>query len=140
MKYESLYADFVSLFPEDKDVIQQFEKKNTVFPAEDGMHILFGFVVVPFVSELIKTDDDDKIRRSFNFFEDMALSESEDIGEVLDFTILEDFISRGNDFLEKCKSYMGQRTLEDCKSVEEWFIIGKWSLAFNCPYVSIYNR
>ncbi|MCR4615350.1 MAG: hypothetical protein K5756_04295, partial [Clostridiales bacterium] len=73
--------------------------------------------------ELIETDAEDKIRRCFNFFEDMALSESEDIGEVLDFTILEDFISRGKTFLDKCKSFMGQRTLEDCKAVEEWFII-----------------
>ncbi len=87
MKYESLYDDFVSLFPEYDHVIKQLEETNAVLPAEDGMHVLFGFVVAPFVAKLIETDAEDIIQRSFNFFEEMALSGSENIGEVLDFTI-----------------------------------------------------
>ena len=121
MKYEKLYEDFVSLFPEDKYEIQKIAETVSA-DISDGMHIMFGMVVVPFLIELLHANKECKLREAFAFFEKMASEENTMISEVLEFTILEDIVSRGKDVLEKCKSYMGQRTLESCLIVEKYLL------------------
>lgn len=109
MKYEDLYKDFLSVFADDQKIIETIAAENAV-DEEDGMHIAFGMVVVPFISKLIESNQADKIKRAFSFFEEMAASEDPLISEVLEFTVIEGIIAGGKDFASKCVKYMNPCT------------------------------
>ncbi len=55
---------------------------------EDGMHIIFSFIIVPLLREWCNTKKQiaDHI---FDFFENMARSNDTGVLEVLDFSVLE---------------------------------------------------
>lgn len=106
MDYNNLYSDFSALFPECTDELKALA--NAADAEEtDGMHIMFSFVVIPFVLDLLNNDETDKLKRAFDYFESMALSDSVDITEVLEFTIIENLMSNGQAVYNKAKNYMG---------------------------------
>ncbi len=117
MTYKKLYEEFVSFFSENIDDLNRIADTNGVDDT-DGMHVIFGMVVVPFIIELLENKDTEKIKKAFFFLEKMAVSDDLMICEVLEFTVLEDFISLGKDFLEKCKRNMGKETLGICQVIE----------------------
>jgi hypothetical protein len=121
MQYETLYDDFVQLFPDNIHQLQELSKSASAEPS-DGMHIMFGMVVVPFLMDLLEKKDTDKLAKAFAFFEKMAESGDSMISEVLEFTVLEDLISRGKDVLNQCKPYMQPKTLGCCSSVEKYMM------------------
>lgn len=84
------------------------------------MHIFFGFVVVPFLQHLFDEHNNEAVKTAFGFFEKMAISGDTEIGEVLEFTVLENIISSGNAYLSKCKQYMGSETLLCCAEIEKY--------------------
>ena len=52
MNYNNLYADFNSLFPECTEELNALA--NAADAEEtDGMHIMFSFVVIPFILDLL---------------------------------------------------------------------------------------
>ena len=63
MKYDDLYNDFVSLFPDDISFFKATEE-TTGADVEDGIHVVFGMVVVPFIKKIVK-EDPDKARKAF---------------------------------------------------------------------------
>ena len=119
VNYNELYRDFISRFPENSEKIKTIAADSLV-ENSDGMHVLFGIVVIPFVKDLMNNNQTDKITTAFEFFEDMAKSTDEMISEVLEFTVLEDFISEGKEFLTKCLFYMGPETKKSCQSVMKY--------------------
>lgn len=121
MEYETLYDRFVQCFPDDSSRIQEIAECAAAEPT-DGMHIMFGMVVVPFLMELLEECKEEKLKVAFDYFERMAEVDDSMISEVLEFTVLEDLISRGNLILEKCKSYMGPKTLERCDLVGKYLM------------------
>lgn len=120
MKYESLYDDFIKLFPTYRDFIEKQELKNRI-SNEDGQHVKFEMVVVPFFIKLVENKDSDSLRKAFSYFEKMANSHQSKIIEVLEFTILESLIARGQQFVTKCKFYMGKETLASCNAIEKYY-------------------
>ena len=121
MKYELLYADFKKIFPEDKAYFNAVETTEHI-DGDDGMHVLFGMVVAPFIVKLVDGHADSKLQKAFDFFEKMEQTKDPMICEVLEFTILEDFISRGKEFVDQCKAYMGPETKESYESVAKYMI------------------
>ena len=121
MKYENLYNDFKNLFPSDINKLDKLASDNLIDDS-DGMHVIFGMVVVPFLVELVKNNDTNKIRIAFDFFEKMAKDSNSMISEVLEFTILEDIISRGKKIINICKPYMKKNTLDSCMKVEKYML------------------
>ncbi len=121
MKYEELYKDFAKLFPDDEVVLNDLEISADV-DEEDGMHILFGMVVFPFISKLVEDGENEKLKRVFDFLEQMASSKDSRICEVLEFTILENIITSGKDFLNICKPYMGSETGKSCEYIERYLM------------------
>ena len=119
MKYATLYDKFFSRFPYDAEELKKKAEEASAEPS-DGMHVMFGMVVVPFVMELLERGDERKLAVAFDFFEEMAEAENTMISEVLEFTILEDIISRGKVILSQCKRYMKHKTLENCFTVEKY--------------------
>ena len=88
------------------------------------MHIWFSFVVTPFFIKVHKNDDTDKLTRAFGYFEKMASSDSLDVTEVLEFTVIENLMSNGQVIYDKSKTYMGENMLECCKRAEQYLQIG----------------
>ncbi|MCQ2510084.1 MAG: hypothetical protein MJ116_06435 [Lachnospiraceae bacterium] len=121
MKYESLYDEFIQCFPDDQFRLKELAEGAAAEPS-DGMHIMFGMVVVPFLMELLNSCKETKLKAAFEYFEKMAEAGDPMVSEVLEFTVLEDIISRGKSTLDKCKSYMGQKTIESCVAVEKYMM------------------
>ena len=122
MIYENLYSDFKSNFIEDKDCFQNLENEMSV-DETDGMHIIFGMVVVQYIIDLFNQNAEKKLRKSFAFLEKMAKSEDILINEVLEFSVLEDFVSRGKDFLIQCIPYMDTETKKSLQAVSAFINI-----------------
>lgn len=70
-----------------------------------------------------KTNEASKIDNAFKFFEEMAGSEDPLVCEVLEFSVIESFISKDKKVLAKCKTFMRPKTLSCCEVIEQWFII-----------------
>ncbi len=121
VKYEGLYDEFVQSFPDDLSRLQEIAVSASAEPS-DGMHIMFGMVIMPFLMVLLENREETKLKAAFDFFERMAESDDSMISEVLEFTILEDIISRGKFTLGRCKTYMGQKPLEHCSAVEKYMM------------------
>lgn len=119
MSYYELYTEFKNLFIEKTDVLDKLEKDANA-EESDGMHIMFSFVVIPFVIELLKQDDSKDLNKAFAFFEKMAASELSEITEVLEFTVIENLISNGSSLYTRSKKYMGKNTLECCRRIEQY--------------------
>lgn len=121
MKYESLYNNFIALFPDDTDFFTNMELE-TGTDQSDGIHVLFGMVVVPFIVHCLKNNEVDKLKCAFSFFEEMAVSENTLISEVLEFTILEDILSRGGNFTNACKQFMGDKTISSLMHISRYLL------------------
>lgn len=121
MEYNNLYNEFLELFPEDAVMLNRKAAELSV-ETSDGMHVMFGTVVVPFVVQLVEKKDADKLKLAFEFFERMATSDDPHISEVLEFTVLEDIVSLDKGYLDCCKSYMGSETRKSCQSVEKYMM------------------
>ena len=120
MKYDELYKKFISEFPDDEPAINAIAAENAV-DNEDGMHIAFGMVVLPFLSRLVEDNQTAKIEKAFAFFEKMASSDDHLISEVLEFTVIEGIIALGKDFVSKCISYMKPHTYDSFKAISQNF-------------------
>lgn len=124
MIYNNLYSDFVALFPECSDTFKELALEAKA-DETDGMHIMFSFVVIPFVLELLKNNDSNKLVKAFGYFEKMASSDSTDITEVLEFTVIENLMSNGQKIYDKAKTYMNDTMLICCKKVQQYLNISE---------------
>lgn len=120
MKYDELYKNFKERIPVDQAFFEAKEKENLI-DETDGIHIIFGMVIVPYILYVVQNNKIIEIKKVFSFLEDMAGCEDVKIKEVLDFTVLEQLADEGPDVLERCKRYMGENTLKHCEEVEKYF-------------------
>ena len=128
MMYDRLYSDFKALFPEDSDVLNKLSREANA-DESDGMHVMFSFVIIPFVLSLMNANNTDKLKTTFDYFEKMALSDSADITGVLEFTVIENLMSNGQRIYESAKKYMKPETIKCCKRVEKYLNIAKSEIA-----------
>lgn len=125
MKYNSLIANILKAIPELREEYNSKAEENLI-EEETGPHIVFGLIIVPYLIELLKRENDkDKevLRRTFVFFEEMAKSDDVLIQEVLEFTIIESFIDAGKEVLSNAYKYMLEETKKSSSSVERFFNI-----------------
>ena len=120
MEYNELYKDFRKIIPECIDFCSMKEREN-LLDANDGIHIFFGMVIVPYFIYLVDTNQDILAKKVSSFFENMANSEDIKVQEVLDFTVLEQLANEGHDKFEQYKKYMENESLEHCISTEKYF-------------------
>lgn len=108
IKYNAMFDWFIELFPDDKDWFDNKCKEMDAFP-EDGMHVVFGMVVVPYILEVAITDER-KMEIAFDFIERMEFYGISKIAEVIEFTVLENLHGADKDKLDLCLKYMGSET------------------------------
>ncbi len=121
MKYDELYKAFKEEIPEGFSFLEIKEKENLI-DETDGIHIVFGMVIVPYILHIVQNNKMPEINKVFSFLENMAMCEDVKVNEVLDFTVLEQLADEGHDTLEQCKQYMGKNTLKHCEEVEKYFL------------------
>lgn len=119
MKYDELYNDFKSLFPEDEGFFKSVEEE-TGAGSDDGFHVLFCMNVVPSVKKIV-VESPEKAKRAFDYFEQMEKSENSMIAEVVEFSILENLLTEEPDLVNKCAEYYGDETKEAAQSVGKMF-------------------
>ncbi len=121
MNYENLFDCFLECMGKESSTINELAKKENV-NAADGMHMVFGVVVIKYLIDNIKEAEEEIVDKIFGFFEKMAQSEDAMVCEVLEFTILEELASLDKKTFEYCKKKMGKETLESCKTIEEYIV------------------
>ena len=57
MIYNNLYSEFVKLFPECSDTFKRLATEANA-DETDGIHIMFSFVIIPFVLTLLNNEID----------------------------------------------------------------------------------
>ena len=122
MNYNDIYDDFIKIFPDDITIFEKLAEENAAYK-EDGMHIVFGMIVVPYLIQIVKNDKE-KAKKAFDYIEDMEKSGNPKISEVVEFTILESLVDLDDkSILESCIDYMGDETKEALNSISDWFKI-----------------
>ena len=121
MKYDELYKTFKEEVPEGVFFLQAKEK-DSLIDETDGVHTVFGMVVVPYILHIVQNKKNLETKKVFSFLENMAMCEDVKVKEVLDFTILEQLVDEGHDEIERCKQYMEENTLKHCEEVEKYFL------------------
>lgn len=119
MKYEELYNDFIAMFPEDYCFFKEKENE-TGADISDGIHVVFGMVVVPYVTKIVN-ESPDKATKAFAFFEEMEKSEDSKIAEVLEFTVLEHLLTDDADMASEYADYFGEETKRAAIEVGKWY-------------------
>ena len=121
MKYDELYKTFKEEISEGYSFFEIKEKENLI-DETDGMHVVFGMVIVPYILYIVQNNKTLEINKVFSFLENMAICEDIKIKEVLDFTVLEQLVDERQDVLGQCNQYMKKNTLEHCEEVEKYFL------------------
>ena len=119
VQYDNLYSMFKESVPEGQDFFERREKAG-LLDGTDGMHVMFGMVVVPYILHVLQNNKIHEIHEVFSFLEEMATCGDSKVNEILDFTVLEQLTDEGPGVLAQCKRYMGKHTLEHCREVERY--------------------
>ena len=98
----------------------KIKEEENLIDETDGVHIVFGMVIVPYILHIVQNKKMPEINKVFSFLESMAICEDVNVKEVLDFTVLEQLVDEGQNILEQCKQYMKKNTLEHCEEVEKY--------------------
>ena len=122
MKYQELYDEFIKLFPEDGEFFSRLEEE-TKADRSDGMHIMFGMVVCPFLFKILE-EDSQKTQKAFDFVEKMVSSGDDDIVNVAEVTILENLITEQSKDYLKFSKYLGKESLETINRLSHYFDMG----------------
>ena len=120
MEYNRLYDGFIKLFPDDQEVFDTLSSKNSAYE-EDGMHIVFGMIVVPYLQSIV-LHEPSKAKKAFDYIEEMEKSGDPMIAEVVEFTILEALIDAEDPNIHReCLKYMGEETKAALNNIGKWF-------------------
>ena len=109
MKIATIFNQFIKRFPELNDTINKSLKTHLV-DDKDGIYVIWGLGIMPSVLELLKRPNNERILKNiFNFFEEMAISEDEEVRELLMYSTLET-LDDDKVILKEALIYMGDKT------------------------------
>lgn len=118
MKYENAYSEYLAYLSDKAEEIKSRMVVEDVEPNE-GMHIVFGEVIVPLVIEWVQANDP-AAKKTLEFVEELASSKDKLTGELLDFTILESFADQEPTTYDAIKKLAGPKTLYRLETIEEY--------------------
>ena len=123
MKYDELYDDFLKLFPDDVAVLSDLAAEVNA-ERSDGMHVMFGMVVCPYICKIAK-EDPQKTRRAFEFIEQMETSGDDDIINVAEVTVLENLMTDEDGGFDRFEQYLGTESRKTVMQLSHFFDIVK---------------
>ncbi|MBR6364581.1 MAG: hypothetical protein IKS10_00570 [Lachnospiraceae bacterium] len=121
MRYETLYDDFLRLFPGDEPLFRGLEKKSDA-ERSDGMHVMFGMVVCPYILKIV-SEDPQKTKKAFDFIEQMETSGDDDIVNVAEVTVLEDLMTDEKGGIKRFGPYLGVESRKTVEQLSQFFDI-----------------
>ena len=107
--YQNLLDKAKSKLPEFASEYDRLINKDSI-DLESGNHIVFSYAFTPVLINAIKRNDNDVIKRMFDFIEEMSASEDVNVIEVCDQSILEELNDEIDDRI--LFRYMGVKTKE----------------------------
>jgi hypothetical protein len=114
VKYDNLLEVMLEKFPRLKDLYKQED-------LDCGLYVVFGFSFMPYIIEcLLKHESNEEfLHELFDFFEQMANCEVEEIRELLMYAVLE---TLGDDIniLTFSQNYMGDETKRLSKAIDDF--------------------
>lgn len=116
ISYDSLIENVCDEFPKVRE-LYSLELKNGSIDFDSGGHTVFSFCFVPTLKRAI-LNDDALAQRMFDYLEKMEMSGDNLVGEVAEFTVLEEIL---DDFeFNKVKKYMGELTMDAAKLINRY--------------------
>jgi hypothetical protein len=120
MNYENLFTKFIERFPE---LIPLIDPEDV----DSGLYIVFAMTINPYVKALLSHDEDNReqLKGLFSFFEEMAMSDIDEVRALLMWGFLE---SLGDDtqILATAHKYMGTETKYWSEMVEDFHGRSPW--------------
>lgn len=117
LTYQNLGDKLIEAVPELRP---QYEQELQGWGEEEpGAHNIYGDVLNPFLLSLLKSDaQEDTLRRIFDFLEELANHNDPNVQDVVGATVIERLHGAGE--LKHARRYMGPRTLQISREIEEW--------------------
>lgn len=116
MKYEELYEDFKEVVPDSKEYLENVEA-DLGLDNSDGMHVLFGSAVRPYIYDTMKRGDTSNLDLIAAFIEAMETSDDIHVTEVAEQSIMEYLLGQDRALVEKYGDIWGEKTKEGFISV-----------------------
>lgn len=117
LNYNTLIVDACNQFSKVKELYNEELKKDSL-DMDSGHHTFFSFCFVPVLKSGIINSDNNLIRKMFDYIEKMENSEDDNVGEVADFTILEELLDKFG--LSEIEQYMGVNTKKAAKLINRY--------------------
>ena len=119
MTAETLYDDFISMFPDDIDIFRNQEAEMAV--GRDTMLLLFSMVVCPYLHRIVKHEPE-KARKAFDFLEQMELSDDSLIVSIAEIGVLETIMTDGDgSHMKKILPYLGKESLKSIRYMAQFY-------------------
>lgn len=87
MVYSEMYNEFKRNVPEAAVFLRETERKFNL-DETDGMHVLFGFAVRPYIMNALSEGHKDAIEKVADFLEKAASDEDERVGTVIEQSVI----------------------------------------------------
>ena len=110
MNYDTLYEIFINKFKDDEQYFDE-KKREYCVNDDDGQHVKFAIIVLPYIVEKLNSDDEAKLKMIFDFVEQMENDANEDVQNVANVSILEGIAGEGQELYDKARKYMKSKTL-----------------------------
>jgi len=115
MTNKELNQFLVKTFPELK---QAYDEEVSWQEGDDtGSHVVFGDVFTPYLEQLVVEKNEDKLKKLFNFIEDVLVMNCKYCDEVIAFSVLEKLFDN-IEHIKYSRRFMEKKTLQICEELK----------------------
>lgn len=87
------------------------EEENLLEPNDPELvHVYFCLVVSPYAYGLLREGNEEKLKKLFAFFEEMAKDPDAEVQGVLQFSVLENITTESKEIYKTAQKYIGPET------------------------------
>jgi len=116
MKNVELNHLLITSYPELKN--QYEDEVSWQEGDETGSHVIFGDIFTPYIETILKNKDNKRVKRAFEFIEQILNINDKYCDEVITFSVLEKLFDEPTN-IEFAKQYMGDKTQMICEELKQ---------------------
>jgi endonuclease IV len=122
MVYNEMFNEFKKYVGINDNELSNYISENNI-DNSDGMHIWFEFVITPYLINIIKNNNVNKIIKSFEFIEQCLRTKNTDITEVIEFSLLEGVVAEIGLKINELYIYFGEETIKSIDCIKKYIQI-----------------
>jgi endonuclease IV len=122
MVYNEMFNEFKKYVGINDNELSNYISENNI-DNSDGMHIWFEFVITPYLINIIKNNNVNKIIKSFEFVEQCLKIKNTDITEVIEFSLLEGVVAEIGLKINELYIYFGEETIKSIDCIKKYIQI-----------------